>query len=157
MLNRYEDADDGLVEVFLDVLEERFPSYQHLSFKLLFDLKKRISKGNVVLASIEVASPKIRHFTKNKKNVDGYDYVVVVDRKAWELSSEKDKKRILSHELRHVLLDDKGKCKIIGHEINDFYMEVRLNADDPEWARRLCVMVADVYQQEKELSKGGKE
>jgi len=38
---RFEDGDDSLVEVFLEVMEDRFPHFQFLKFKLVYDLKKR--------------------------------------------------------------------------------------------------------------------
>jgi hypothetical protein len=155
-MNRYEDCNDELVEVFLDLLESRFPAYGNLKFKIIFDLKKRIKQGKIVLASIELASEKIKFFSKDDVAVDGYDYVLTVDKKAWELADEKDKRRIISHELRHVFINEKGAAKIIGHEIEDFYAELKLNEDDPEWARKLTTIVADVYEQEKELAKAAK-
>lgn len=150
---RYEDADESLVSVFLDVMEERFPQFQYLNFKLVYDLKKRIKAGKVTLASIELASPKIKYFSQDEKAAEGYDYIIFVDRKAWELSNDKDKKRLLSHEMRHVFVDEKDKPKLVGHEIEDFYQEIKLNEDDPEWGRKLVRLVTDVYDQEKEMKK----
>jgi len=153
---RYEEADDSLVEVFLEILEERFPAYGNLKFKLIFDLKKRIKQGKIMLASIETASEKIKFFSKDAIAVDGYDYVLTVDKKAWELASDLDKKRIISHELRHVFINENGIPKVIGHEIEDFYAELKLNEDDAEWARKLSTLVVDVYEQERELAKASK-
>lgn len=147
---RYEDADDKLTEVFLDVLEERFPSYQHLNFKLVYDLKRRKVGGKLVLASIELASPKIKYFSTDDHAIEGYDYVIFVDKKAWDMASDKDRTRIISHELRHVFVDERDRPKIVAHEIEDFYAELKLNADDPEWGLKLVTLVTDVYDQEKE-------
>jgi len=155
-MSRYEDCNDGLVEVFLDLLEHRFPAYGNLNFKIIFDMKKRIKQGKLVLASVELASPKIKFFSKDDIAVDGYDYVLTVDKKAWDLANEKDRKRIISHELRHVFINEKGAPKLVGHEIEDFYVELKLNEDDPEWARNLTGLVADVYEQERELAKAPK-
>jgi len=153
MTTRYEECNESLVKVFLDVVEERFPIYQNLKFKLIFDLKKRIKAGKIVLASIELASPKIKFFSKDDVAVEGYDYILIVDKKAWELANEDDQKRLISHELRHVFIDDKGSPKIVGHEIEDFYAEIKLNEDDPEWGRKLTILVGSVYEQEKEMAK----
>lgn len=155
-MNRYIDCDESLVEVFLDVLQERFPAYQNFSFKLVFDTKRRISAGKIVLANIETTSDKIKYFSRDNIAVNGYDYIVIVDKKAWELASLVDKKRIISHELRHVFIDEKGTPKIVGHEIEDFYAELKLNEDDPEWARKLSTIINDIYDQEKELIKASK-
>lgn len=155
-MNRYEDATEDFYEIFLDVLEKKFPSIQYLKFKLLFDNKRRVSKGAITLASVELVNEKLKFFSKDKVAVDGYDYIVVADRKAWELSDIKDRTRILRHELSHVFVDELGKCKLIGHEIEDFYAEVDTNKDDPEWRKRLAVLVNDVYEQEKEMQQAKK-
>jgi hypothetical protein len=147
---RYEDCDESLVEKFIQVIEDRFPQYAHLKIKLIFDTKKRIKDNKIVLASIEKANDKLRFFSRDNIAIEGYDYVLVVDRKAWELSSDKDRTRVISHELRHVLIDEKDRLKLTGHEINDFFMEVKLNEDDPEWARKLARLTDDVYAQEKD-------
>ncbi len=152
-MNRYEDCNDGLVEVFMDVIEKRFPSYQNLKFKIIFDTKKRVRGGKMVLASIELASEKIKFFSKDNVAVEGYDYILIVDRKVWELANAKDKGRLIAHEFKHVFIDDKGGCKIMGHEIEDFYSEIEHNKDDPEWARKLATIALDVYDQEKEIAK----
>jgi len=151
---RYEEVNEEMVEMFLNVLEKKFPSYQYLTFKLLLDSKRRISKGKIVLASVELANEKIKFFSKDKVAVEGYDYIFIMDQKAWELSNSKDRERIISHELRHVFVDEKGACKLIGHEIEDFYAEIEANKDDPEWGRRLAILVHDVYEQEKDMKKG---
>lgn len=151
---RYEDASENLVEVYLQVAEERFPTTcANLNIKLMFDTKRRVRQGKLILASIEIASEKIKYFTKNDVNVDGVDYVLTVDRKAWELANVNDKVRLLSHELRHVYVDEEGRRKLIPHDIEDFVVEVKLNTDDPDWATKLVTLVADIYEQEKELKK----
>lgn len=149
-MSRYEDATENLVEVFLNVIGERFPRLINYKFKLIFDLKKRVKQGKLVLASIELASPKIKFFSADDVAAEGYDYVITVDKKVWELASDKDKARVISHELNHVFIDEKDNCKIIGHEISDFYIELKRNEDDPEWGRNLTSLISAVYEQEKE-------
>ena len=151
---RYEDANESLVEVYLKVAEERFPNTcANLNIKLMFDTKRRVSRGKLILASVEIASEKIKYFTKNEVELDGVDYILIVDKKAWELANEKDKDRLVSHELRHVFVDETGKRKLLPHDIEDFVAEVKLNVDDPDWGNNLATLVVDVYEQEKELKK----
>jgi hypothetical protein len=152
-MHRYEEADDSLVEVFLEVLEEHAPQLQFLKFKLIYDLKKRISKGKIVLASIETAGPKIKFLSKDKIAIDGYDLLLVVDLKVWEVASADHRKKIVRHELRHIELDEKGGVTIVGHEIEDFHVEVKLNQDDPQWRMYLATLANDMYEQEKLLLK----
>ena len=152
-MNRYIDCDETFVEMFLQVLEERFPMYGNLKFKLIFDLKKKVNKGKICLGDITLASDKIKYFTKDNVALDGYDYVIILDRKAWELASKDDKKRIISHELRHVFVDDNGKLKILPHDVSDFVAEQKLNQDAPDWGIKLSTLVNDIYEQEKEMQK----
>ena len=152
-MQRYAEATEEFVEIFLNVLEKYFPQLQHLKFKLIFDLKKRISAGKLVLASIEITSPKIKFFSKDKIAIEGYDFILIMDQKAWDLAGTLTKERIIRHELRHVIINEKGEPKVVGHEIEDFYAEVELNKDDPEWRTKLATLVRDVYEQEKLLVK----
>lgn len=149
-MHRYEDVNDDVVEVFLRVMEERFPKYQSYKFKLIFDLKKRVSKKKMVLASIEMSSAKIRFFSVDNIATDGYDYVLIVDKNAWNVAQDKDKIRLISHELSHVFIDEGGNPKLIDHDISDFYLEMKRNEDDPEWCRNLAVIVEAMYDQEKD-------
>ena len=152
-MHRYEDSDESLVETFLSVMEEHFPQLQFLKFKLIFDLKQRVSKGRLVLASIETAGPKIRYLSKDNIAVDGYDLLLIVDQKAWELATVEQRVKLIRHELRHVQIDEKGSVKIVGHDIEDFHIEVKLNQNDPEWRMKLATLTHDMYEQEKLMLK----
>jgi hypothetical protein len=155
-MHRYEDSDDGLTEVFLNVMEEHFPQLQYLKFKLIYDLKMRVSKGRLVLAAIETASPKIKYLSKDKIAIDGYDLLLIADLKAWEVASRDQRAKLIRHELRHVEIDEKGAVKLVGHEIEDFHIEVKLNADSPEWRMQLATLTNDMYEQEKLMLKENK-
>ena len=156
-MSRFDEVNDDVVEVFLEVVEERFPAFGQLKFKLIFDTKRRIKQGEIILASVEVASEKIKFFSKDDVAVDGYDLVIILDKKAWELANNSDRKRIMSHELRHVLIDEQGKIKLIPHDVSDFRIEQKLNADDPDWKFKMATLVNDIYEQEKEMAKQSKQ
>jgi hypothetical protein len=155
-MHRYEDSDEVLVEVFLDVMEEHFPQLQYLKFKLIYDLKQRSNKGRLVLASIETASPKIKYLSIDKIAIDGYDLLMIVDMKAWEVASADHRVKLVRHEMRHVEIDEKGGVKVVGHEIEDFHIEVKLNSDNPEWRMQLATLTHDMYEQEKLMLKENK-
>jgi hypothetical protein len=156
-MSRFTDIDDSVVEVFLNTMEERFPYLIALKIKLVFDTKRRVKKGEIVLASTELASEKIRFFSKDEIAVEGYDVVMIFDMKAWELANAADRKRLMSHELRHIFIDEQGKVKLIPHDISDFRTEQRLNTDDPDWQFKLASVTNDVYEQEKEMAKQSKQ
>jgi hypothetical protein len=156
-VSRFVDIDESIVEVFLGTMEERFPSLAQLKIKLIFDTKRRIKQGEIVLASTELASEKLKFFSRDKVAIEGYDVVIIFDMKAWELASADDRKRIMSHELRHIFIDETGKVKLIPHDISDFRIEQKLNKDDPDWALKLSILTNDVYEQEKEMVRQSKQ
>lgn len=156
-MTRFAEVNDSVVETFLETMEERFPNLVQLKIKLIFDTKRRIKQGELVLASVELASEKIKFFSKDNIAIEGYDVVVILDMKAWELSDLKDRKRIMSHELRHVFIDEQGKIKLLPHDVSDFRAEQKVNADDPDWKFKLATLVNDVYEQEKEMIKQSKQ
>ena len=139
-MTRFAEVNDSVVETFLETMEERFPNLVQLKIKLIFDTKRRIKQGELVLASVELASEKIKFFSKDNIAIEGYDVVVILDMKAWELSDLKDRKRIMSHELRHVFIDEQGKIKLLPHDVSDFRAEQKVNADDPDWKFKLATL-----------------
>jgi hypothetical protein len=156
-MSRFEDIDDSVVETFLEIMERRFPSLVQLKIKLVFDTKRRIKQGKICLASTELANEKIKYFSKDDVAIEGYDVVIIFDRKAWELSIPEDRKRIMSHELRHIFIDEQGKVKLLPHDVSDFREEQKLNEDDPDWGFKLALLVNDVYEQEKEMARQSKQ
>jgi len=156
-MTRFTDIDDSVVEIFLATLEERFPSLANLKMKLIFDTKRRVKQGEICLATTELANEKIKFFSIDEVAVEGYDIVIIFDMKAWELAGPEDRKRVMSHELRHVFITEEGKVKLIPHDISDFRIEQKLNQDDPDWSLKLATLTNDIYEQEKEMAKQSKQ
>jgi hypothetical protein len=152
-MGRFTDVDESVVEVFLETVEERFPYIGQLKVKLVFDTKKRIKEGKICLATTELANEKIRYFSKDDIATEGYDYVITFDQRAWDNASAADRKRLMSHELRHIYIDEKGNYKITPHDVSDFRAEIKLNEDDPDWGFKLGALVDAMYDQEKDLAK----
>jgi hypothetical protein len=149
-MSRYLDASASLAEVFTDVMTKDFPGLFGVNFKLLFDTKKRISKGQLCLASVELANEKLRFFTADGSSPEGYDYILIVDSVAWEYATDDDKRKLISHELNHVFIDEKGKLKIVGHDVEDFAREIQKNVDNPGWADDLGLLTQSIYEQEED-------
>ena len=156
-MSRFIDIDENVVEVFISTMEERFPSLAQLKIKLIFDTKRRIRQGEIVLASTELASEKLKFFSRDNVAIEGYDVVIIFDMKAWELSDATDRKRIMSHELRHIFIDESGKVKLLPHDVSDFRIEQKLNEEDPDWALKLSMLVNDIYEQEREMVRQSKQ
>ena len=72
------------------------------------------------------------------------------------MADEKNRKRILSHELRHAFIDENGNYKIIRHDIEDFYVEIEANKDDPMWGQALSTIAMAKYEQMKAEEKANK-
>ncbi len=149
-MNRYLDSNDDLESVFQKVVAERFPMLSDVQFKLIFDNKKKVSKGNLVLASVELVNEKVRFLTTDNLIPEGYDYLLNVDATAWEYATEEDKERLISHELNHVHIDEKGKLKLIGHDVEDFAREIQRNVDNPNWAENLATLTLAIYEQDED-------
>ncbi len=152
MVNRYLPVGQDVESVFYEVLNARFPGMINIKFKLLMDTKKRMKKGRLTLASTELANEKIKYFSADDASPEGVDYIIILDSVAWEYAQDDDKRRIISHELCHVFVDEKGKYKLIDHDITDFIAEIKRNEDKPDWVGDLGDLVNSIYDQEKEMN-----
>ncbi|OQC47356.1 MAG: hypothetical protein BWX58_01579 [Deltaproteobacteria bacterium ADurb.Bin026] len=108
----------------------------------------------LVLARIMKTNDLLRHLTIDEAEaIEGYDYIIALDKTCWENIIRDDKVRILRHELRHAYFDiesEDNPYRLQNHSISDFYEEVEFNKDDPRWRERLAAVVEDIYEQKKE-------
>jgi len=151
---RYDEVNDHLLTLLREVRTQDFPELVNAKIKVLFDLKKRKSGGMLVLARIIKTNDLMRHLTKNGGDaIEGYDYIITLDKKCWENITDLDRVKILRHELRHTFFDiesEDNPYKLLNHSISDFYEEVELNKNDPRWRERVATLTEDIYEQEKE-------
>lgn len=154
---RYEDTDESVANVLAAMRSSYFPNLRNAKIKTLFDTKKRKRGGGLVLASIVLPNDLIRHFTVDEAaeagSMDGYDYIVILDKACWTNIDVKDRERIIRHELRHAYFDiesEKSPYRLIDHSIKDFYEEVEINADDPRWQQRVLRLTLNIREQEKD-------
>ncbi len=154
---RYEEVTEDVNKLLKEVESKYFPELRNAKVITLFDLKKRMSGGHLVLGRIMRTNDLLRHLTKNEAiAVEGYDYIVTLDKQGWNAIGNDDRIRLLRHELRHTYFDidsESNPYKLIDHSISDFYEEVELNKDDPRWRERVATVVSDIYEQEKEDKK----
>jgi hypothetical protein len=159
-MGRFEDCTIDVTKMLEKVMDEHFRDLKDAKIKCIFDEKLKKSKGRIVLASIRKTNDLLRHLTADEAHTEeGFDYIITINKKVWEVTEDIDKERLVRHELRHaeILHDDvKDPFKIVDHDIQDFVDEVRLNVDDPGWANRVSTMILDIYEQEKEDQKAAK-
>jgi hypothetical protein len=157
---RYEEASQEAVDLLNGVQNLHFPELKNAKIALLYDLKKVTKGGKVMLGQIKKPNDLIRHFTKDEAiAIEGYDYIIILDKVCFENVPETDRIRILRHELRHTFYDiesEDNPYKLVDHDIMDFYAEVELNKDDPRWSQRCATLTADIYEQYKEDAKDRK-
>jgi len=151
---RYEEVTEEATKLLDEVLTKHFAELRNAKIIMLFDVKKRTSGGRVVLGRIMKTNDLLRHLTKNEAEaIEGYDYIVTLDKQAWDAIGHEDRVRLLRHELRHTYYDIESEAnpyRLLDHSITDFYEEVELNKDDPRWRERVATVVADIYEQQKE-------
>ena len=151
---RYEEATPMVLNMLKELKAKDFRELKNAKIKVLFDLKKRKSGGQIILGRIMKTNDLIRLLTKDEVEViEGYDYIITLDKKCWDNITDEDRVRILRHELRHTHFDiesENDPYKLINHSISDFYEEVETNRKDPRWRERVGTLTEDIYEQEKE-------
>lgn len=145
----FRKADESVHQTFIEMVEKVFPELSGYSFGLLFREKIKKGRGRVTLAEICLPSKLLSYYARNSQG-NPYDFLMVIDEMVWAVADEDDRIRIVRHELRHVYIDEKGKCRLVGHDFEDFHEEVRLNADKPDWAARLVKITDAGYKQVKD-------
>ena len=151
---RYEEVTEEVKKLFREVQAKYFPELKNAKIITLFDVKKRASGGRVVLGRIMRTNDLLRHLTKDEAvAIEGYDYIITLDKEGWNAIGDADRVRLLRHELRHTHYDidsESNPYRLLDHSITDFYEEVELNKDDPRWRERVATIVEDIYEQKKE-------
>lgn len=144
---RYEPVTSDVNDTLNSVQREYFPELVNVKILCVFNTRKKESRGKLVLAEIWKPSEFEKYLTLDETEDTGYDYIMAIDKKAWQIASNQDKIRLVRHELRHTFIKDNSKdpYRIRAHSIEDFYSEVRLNEDDPRWAQKLVGQVVSAY------------
>jgi hypothetical protein len=157
MALRYEEATDDVSRLLDKLIADHFGGLRNAKIAALFDTKKHMAGGQIMLGTIMKPNDLLKHFTRaDASSEEGYDYIVIIDKKAWESIDDADRTRLLRHELRHTFYDieaEDNPYKLIDHSVADFYEEIELNHDAPKWRQRGTTLLADMYAQEKEEAK----
>ena len=145
---RYDPVTTDVKDVLKNCIETYFPELGGAGIMCIFDTKKRVSKGRTILAQIRRSNDVEKFLTLDDTEFeDGPDYIVFIDKFAWELGDVEDRKRLIRHELRHthVEIDAAKPFKLRDHTLQDFYEEVALNSDKPRWSDELGMRVLAAY------------
>lgn len=158
IMSRFYDPEPNVINLMESVIHERFPALRMAKIKVLMDGKPKIDKirRTMTFAYIKLANEVERYLTKDGHNLSGVDYIMFLCELPWSLADAKSKKRIVSHELRHCFVDEEGNYKVVRHDIEDFYEEVKLNAEDPMWGQALSTIAMAKFEQLKAEEKAAK-
>jgi hypothetical protein len=151
MSTRYEQVTDGVYSTLKEVREDHFPELAGAEILCVFDTKKKMTKGKLELASIVTTNDLQKFLTLEETGTEeGFDYIMRIDKKAWDSATQADRVRLIRHELRHTMVDpDNAKpWKTRGHSIEDFYSEIRMNEDNPRWAQELVGRTLMKYEED---------
>lgn len=152
MEGRFFDIDEETRSIVIDVIRNTFPELTNIKVKWLFDEKMTKSKGKYIFGKCMKASEVHRKLSEIETE-GGYDYIIFLNGALFEAIEDGDKKRIIRHELRHILIDDeseKNPYKILPHDVEDFMDEIVLNSDDPRWGERLATILASIDEAKKD-------
>lgn len=153
---RFEDAPDAAYRIMNDLIEKHFQDFANAKILILVDTKKRVSMKKIVLGKMKKTNDMLRYLSlEDDIRLSGYDYIMLIDKLAWELASEEDETRLMRHELRHCDYDNEksNPYGIQAHEIEDFHIEIRLNEDNPQWAQYLATSVESKYYEIEKAKK----
>jgi len=152
MPSRFEDVPNQHYELLNKIIDKDFPHLASTAIELIFDTKKRVSEGKIVLGRLQKSNDFTRHLSVTNTNPDGVDYFLYLDKNVFEHIDEADKIRLIRHELQHAHVDYEktNPFGIRGHEINDFYDEIEYNKDDPRWAERLATIAESLYDPDRQ-------
>lgn len=148
MESRYEFADRKTKMHIKKVIKEQFPLLDELLFLVFFDHKKRMSGNKFVLARVKKAGDEIRALTEEEFEPNGVHVVFFFDYSLFRLIDTKDKKRIIYHELCHVVPSEKDDASfnVVPHDFEGFYSEIDYNNDDPDWSKRLAGVLEEYHK-----------
>jgi hypothetical protein len=150
-MSRFYEADEKVQALANKIIYDRFPALRGAKIKVVMDPKPKIDKilGRMTFAYIKLANEVEKFLSKSGVSLNGLDYLMFVNDLVWELASDKDRARIISHELRHGFVDEEGNYKIVKHDIEDFYAEIESNKDDPMWGQALSTVAVAKFEQTK--------
>lgn len=148
---RFIDAGEEAYEIMREIRGNHFPELAGCNIKIVFDSKKRMTGGKIIMGAIQKPNELTRFFMIDEAGSDeGFDYVIRLDKKCWDLIERIDRVRLIRHELKHtdVDFDATTPYKIRGHTIEDFHSEITLNVDDPRWSERVAQSTLAAYDQD---------
>ena len=147
---RFQDVGDEVLTLVDEVKKNVFDSLRSAKIKVLFDTKKRLSGGNLVLGRMQKTSDLLRHLTSDEAMTDeGYDYIMYICKVTYDNVDFEDKVRLIRRQLSKCEVDmdsNTSPYKLRGFETEDFYDEIEYNKEEPRWYDRCTEITESIYE-----------
>ena len=155
---RYETVSKSVLTTVKTVKHRDFPELEKAKIQVFFDTRMCKKGGKLCLGRIMRSNDLIRKLTDNIVPA-GCDYILFMDKIAYNLMSEKDRERLIRHELRHIKYSPGTKkvWGLVAHDIEDFEVEIELNKDDVGWAKKVVKKTIKAYREKKKEEKHERE
>lgn len=154
---RFQECPDHIFLLMNKIIKKENMFYlEDAKILIILDTKKRMSRKKIVLGRIMKTNDMLRFLSIEQNDLlAGYDYIMLLDKAATDMAGPEYLEKLVRHELRHCVYDDtkENPWGIRAHDIEDFYNEVELNKDDPEWAQKLAMKVHGHYAQKTSSKK----
>ena len=144
MPSRFEPAPQWVKDMVRDVVEREHPTLSCVPMLILFDTRKRTSKGALVAAQIRKASDLMKAV-----DVGEHEFVISLDARLFRAAgvTDEEKRAIVYHELCHVMPDETG-YRLVGHDYTLFNGEVKRHGGERQamaFQVRLAEALAGLY------------
>lgn len=140
-MDRLKRASKDVHEILNSLIKKEFKHLKGFKFLLLFDTKLKL------IAQVHIYSkPLIWYLKESNLQYNNEHFIIIIDRLLWQNIDQKDKIRILRHELNHCnrLNSTKIPC-IKHHDFAGFYSDILDNLDDSKWQLRLSNKMRKLY------------
>jgi hypothetical protein len=145
---RFEEVDNEVVERVTRVINEDFTNLQGCKIGIIFDTKKRKTKGKYTVSKLSKTNELQKFLTETvSSDGQGYDYILTMDQTAYLAFESDDRDRIICNALYHadVDFDATDPYKLRNAEIMTFHEELRKNDGDMSWGERIQLVTASAH------------
>lgn len=147
-MGRFEDAPEQVVALVNKIRTETFRQLNSAKIKVLYDTKKRMSGGKLVLGRMQKTNDLIKCLVMSETESD-IDYILCLDKACFENVEEADRIRLIRRVLQHCDVDfeSNNPYKLRQFEIEEWFDEMEYNKDDPRWAERCTAVAESIYSE----------
>jgi len=149
------NVDETTNKLVKDIISKSFKHLELAFIKVLFDQKKRKNGGRHTVASLKKPDELVRYLSSTfENNGEGYDYILLLDERVFNVLDKSDKRRLICHTLHHADIDfeSDNPYKLRKPDIQAFSEEINDIVDDPQWMNRIQAVAESVYCPDKEQS-----